>query len=263
MTTTNATNEKTTQPPSAEDTSGEVVLLNFAKFSSVSGSQTSHKSSCSSKATKVRARAHELKAEEILSENEFKANLELKRNIQRAEEEAELAHFQFAQGRLIREAKYKAEILRAEASVLEDPESLKNRLKDFDDVVNPDVQPTVQTLPPTSGELIGKLPTVTEVVANNNFDSKPKPLFISTSKPLFSSTPNNPFNKESVVTFTDTNPVYSGAPVATPNPKSWISQMPPSSDPDTGNVVYTYPPRNSLTKLSLDKYDGNPLRWND
>ncbi|CAB4020991.1 Hypothetical predicted protein [Paramuricea clavata] len=109
-------------------------------------------SKSSGKGAEVRAKAFaaELKAKQFMEEEEkrkkeLEKQLELEKNVAMAKEIAERAKREAEERRIVQQAKDEWMRLRAEAEILENeednPESLSNRLRDFENKPNDKEQP--------------------------------------------------------------------------------------------------------------------------
>ena len=231
----------------------------------------------SSQAAKIRAKmtSAEIKAKQLALEEqrrmeEFEKQLEVKRKLELFQDEAERLKFKAEERRKTQEAKDKAARLAAEAAIFEkaqnedhNPEALPNRLLDFAD----------ESLEfEHSNAVVGDLPII------------PKPLTSLTSheaKANHETLLSTNVTAEAVKSSTSLQqpksavsfkvPQSSGSDKAKetlPSYHSWIGELQahPSALTSTNNqkpLFCGHSTRDSLPKLHLNKFDGDPLHWSD
>ena len=186
---------------------------------------SSSKSSTKRAEVRAKAIAAELKAKQLMEEEEkrkleWEKQLELEKNVAMAKQIAEKARLVAEERRKIQEAKDEWMRLKAEAEVLEEdnPESLSNRLRDFENEPHDDEQAEQQV-------------TTHQQISVNDLTEKATPLH---------SPETNCHNKTSVSQVQQTYPSDNSAP-----------------------TVVVQPRPNNLPKLKLSSFDGDPLKWPD
>ena len=183
-------------------------------------------SKSSGKGAEVRAKAFaaELKAKQLMKEEEkrkqeLEKQLELEKNVAMAKEIAERAKLEAEERRKVQQAKDEWMRLRAEAEILENeednPESLSNRLRDFENEPNDKEQP----------------PTVNQQSPLRNITEKSAPVKI----------PENTTLKGTL--------------------NSQVGQKLPSGN--SVPSIYIQPSSNNLPRLKLTTFDGDSLKWPD
>ena len=200
---------------------------------------------------------------------EFEKQLEVKRKLELVQDEAERLRFKAGERRKTQEARDKAARLAAEAAIFEkaqnedhDPEALPNRLLDFADESLEFEQ---------SAAVVGHLPIIPKpltgtshepevnhgTVLSNNVTAE----VVKSSSSLQQSKP--------AVSFEVPERSRSDKPKENlPSYHSWIGdlQAQPSALTSTNNqkpLFCGHSTRDSLLKLRLDKFDGDPLHWSD
>ena len=249
----------------ADESSSELSSVKLSKLSTSSHLQAAE---IRAKMASAEMKAKQLAMEEQRRKQEFEKQLELKQTIEQAQIEAERVQFEAQERRKTQEAKDEAARLAAEVEGLEkvrnyvhfnDPESLSNRLRDFEDDPLEEIPPSTADKPLNSQPLPGftenvqtscgtVLPTI-----NTSCTVKSSPLLQQPKSSVSFTVPQSSSKLEKAP------PIY----------QSWIGDLPKGAQPDVTpradrkHVIHGYSARDSLPKLQLNKFDGDPLHWSD
>ena len=241
-----------------EESHSALISMKLSKSSA-----DSHVAEICAKMASEEIKARQLEMEEERRMKEFAKQLEIKHKIEQAGNVAQKIELEAKGMRKTQEAKDEAARLAAEAENLEkvrnfvhynDPESLPNRLRDFDDdsrelIPLSEFTQSVQTshvtsLFSSSQPLSGSMHNVHATqVTSSPMSMKPRPS-VSFMVPKSSSQSKT------------SKPVY----------QSWVECLPKTaqtdiaSSPERKHVTYSC---SSLPKLQLKKFDGDPLQWPD
>ena len=244
------------------------VKLSLGKTSSTA--RSSQAAEIRAKMTSAEIKAKQLALEEQRRMEEFEKQLEVKRKLELARDEAERLKFKAEERRKTQEAKDAAARLAAEAAIFEkaqnedhDPEALPNRLLDFaDESLEFEHSNVVQGRIP----IIPKpLPSLISYEAEANRET-----LLSTNvtaEALKSSTSLQ--QPKSAVSFKVPQSSRSDEPKETlPSYHSWIGELQthPSALTSTNDqkpLFCGHSTRDSLPKLRLNKFHGDPLHWSD
>ena len=243
------------------------VKLSLSKTSTTA--RSSQVAAIRAKVTSAQIKAKQLALEEQRRMEEFEKRLQVKRKLELVQDEAERLKFKAGERRKTQEAKGKAARLAAGAATFEkvqnedhDPEALPNRLLDFADESLEFEQ---------SAAVVGHLPIIPKPltgisheagvnhgnVLSNNVTAE----VVKSSSSLQQPKP--------AVSFEVPERSRSDKPKETmPSYHSWIGdlQAQPSALTSTNNqksLFCGHSTRDSLPKLRLDKFDGDPLHWSD
>ena len=221
------------------------------------------------KMTSAEIKAKQLALEEQRRTVEFEKQLEVKRKLELVQDEAQRLKFMAQERRKTQEAKDEAARLAAEAAILEkvqntvnDPETLSNRLLDFVDDSLKFIPSSIpdEPLPIVPQPLPGLLQEAgandgTVLPTNNTTEAVTPSLLLQHPKSAISFKTPKVMEKSK-----ETLPLY----------HSWIGdlqsgvQHPPLTSTDNRKTtICGHPTRDSLPKLRLSKFDGDPLHWSD
>ena len=221
------------------------------------------------KMTSAEIKAKQLALEEQRRTVEFEKQLEVKRKLELVQDEAQRLKFMAQERRKTQEAKDEAARLAAEAAILEkvqntvnDPETLSNRLLDFvDDSLKfipssiPDEPLPIVPQPPPGLLQEAGANDGTVLPTNNTTEAVTPSLLLQHPKSAISFKTPKVMEKSK-----ETLPLY----------HSWIGdlqsgvQHPPLTSTDNRKTtICGHPTRDSLPKLRLSKFDGDPLHWSD
>ena len=221
------------------------------------------------KMTSAEIKAKQLALEEQRRTVEFEKQLEVKRKLELVQDEAQRLKFMAQERRKTQEAKDEAARLAAEAAILEkvqntvnDPETLSNQLLDFVDDSLKFIPSSIpdEPLPIVPQPLPGLLQEAgandgTVLPTNNTTEAVTPSLLLQHPKSAISFKTPKVMEKSK-----ETLPLY----------HSWIGdlqsgvQHPPLTSTDNRKTtICGHPTRDSLPKLRLSKFDGDPLHWSD
>ena len=245
-------------------------------LSSVKLSKTST-SARSSQAAEIRAKmtSAEIKAKQLALEEqrrmeEFEKQLEVKRKLELFQDEAERLKFKAEERRKTQEAKDEAAQLAAEAAIFEkaqnedhDPEAPPNLLPDFAD----------ESLEfEHSNAVVGHLPITPKPLASLNSheaEANHETLMSTNVTAEAGKSSTSLQQPKSAVSFKVPQSSRSDKPKETLSSyHSWIGELEahPSALASTKNqkpLFCGHSTRDSLPKLRLNKFDGDPLHWSD
>ena len=253
----------------AEESSSGLSSVKVSLSKTSTTARSSQVAAIRAKMTSAEIKAKQLALEEQRRMEEFEKQLEVKTKRQLVQDEAERLKFKAGEGRTTQKAKDEAARLAAEAAIFEkvqnedhDPEALPNRLLDFADESLEFEQ---------SAAVVGHLPIIpkpltgisheAEVNRGNVLSNNVTAEVVKSSSSLHQPKP--------AVSFQVPERPRSDKPKETmPSYHSWIGdlQEQPSTLTSTNNqkpLFCGHSAHDSLPKLRLDKFDGDPLHWSD
>ena len=253
----------------AEESSSGLSSVKFGASKTSISAGSSQAAEIRAKMTSAEIKAKQLALEEQRRTKEFKKQLEVKRKLEIVQDEAERLKFKAEERRKTQEAKDEAARLAAEAAIFEkvqngdhDPEALPNRLLDFAD----------ESLEfERSNAVVGTSPIIPQPPTSLSHEAEANhgtvlPTNVTAEAVKSSASLQQP---KSAVSFEVLRSSSSDKPKETlPSYHSWIGELQaePSALTSTKNQKPSFcahSTRDSLPKLRLNKFDGDPLQWSD
>ena len=252
----------------AEESSSGLSSVKLSKTST--SARSSQAAEIRAKMTSAEIKAKQLALEEQRRMEEFEKQLEVKRKLELFQDEAERLKFKAEESRKTQEDKDEAARLAAEAAIFEkaqnedhDPEALPNRLLDF-------VDESLEF--EHSNAVVGHLPiTPKPLTSLNSHEAEANhETLMSTNVTAEAGKSSTSLQQpKSAVSFKVPQSSRSDKPKETLSSyHSWIGELEahPSALTSTKNqkpLFCGHSTRDSLPKLRLNKFDGDPLHWSD